>query len=75
MIEVNFDRDAIGQRIGEELRKLGLSQHKIAKLFGCDQHLISYYCSGKTIPGAYYLTVMHNAGCDIIYILTGDRRA
>jgi transcriptional regulator with XRE-family HTH domain len=73
MIEVDFDRDAIAARIGEELRKLNLSQRKISELFGCNQHLVSNYFTGKTIPSAYYLTVMHHAGCDILYILTGER--
>lgn len=72
---MEFNRDAVTKRIGEELRKLGLSQRKLSILFGCDQRLIANYLSGRTVPSAYYLTVMHNAGCDIIYILTGDRRA
>lgn len=75
MIEVNFDRDAIAERLGEELHKLGLSQRKLADLFGCCPHLIYTYYQGKSLPNSYYLTLMHHAGCDIIYILTGERRA
>lgn len=70
---MEFNRDAVRLRLGEELRKLGLSQRKLAALFGCDQRLVAGYLSGRTLPGAYYLTVMYNAGCDIIYILTGER--
>lgn len=75
MIDVTFDRDAVSERLAEELHKLGMSQRKLGELFGCCQHLIYAYYKGRSIPGAYYLTLMHYAGCDIIYILTGERRA
>lgn len=70
-----YDRDAVSRRLVEEIRGLGLSYRKLAALFGCEETLIHRYLTGRSIPNHYYLTVLHYAGCDIIYILTGDRRA
>lgn len=74
-MEYEFDRDAVSERLREELGKLGLRQSELAEKFGCNRRVISGYFKGVNIPNAYYLSVIHRCGCDIIYILTGERRA
>ena len=74
-MQFEFDREAVSMRLCEEIKKLGLSQQKLATLLGCDLRLIGVYLRGKSLPNIYYLTALHYAGCDVIYIMTGDRRA
>lgn len=61
------------ERVAEEIYKLGDSNKAAAQRLGCNRKMISRWVSGRDIPSAYYLKSMHEAGCDIIYILTGKR--
>lgn len=60
-------------RVAEEIYKLGDTNRGAARKIGCDHHAISDWLSGRAVPSAYYLKAMHEAGMDVIYILTGER--
>lgn len=60
-------------RVAEEIYKLGDTNRAAARKIGCDPHAVSDWLAGKSTPSAYNLKRMHYAGCDIIYILTGER--
>ena len=38
-------------------------------------YIFNLWKAGGATPGGYYLARMHEAGCDVIYILTGQRKA
>ena len=61
------------ERVAEEIYKLGDSNKSAALRIGCDRKIISDWIAGRSIPSAFYLKALHEAGCDIIYILTGKR--
>ena len=61
------------ERVAEELYKIPGSQREIAKRIGCRNHAVSDWLAGRSIPSAYHLKSMCEAGLDVIYILTGRR--
>lgn len=63
----------IAERTAEEISKLGNTPQKIANLLGCPTRLVRYWLDGIYTPSAYYLRRFHELGCDVIYILTGNR--
>ncbi len=66
-------RDAgIIDRTVEEVSKLGNDPTVIAKLVGCPTQLIQYWLDGAYTPSAFYLRRLHEIGCDVLYILTGN---
>lgn len=65
----------ISARLAEELYRLGESNTEAAKKIKCHPNLVGQWLSKSYIPSAHYFKNLHEAGCDIIYILTGERRA
>lgn len=61
-------------RTAAELRKLGKSPTEIGRLLGCKQQLVSFWMREEGVPCAMYLKKLHGIGCDIMYIITGERR-
>lgn len=61
------------ERVAEELRSIPGSYREIAKKIGCEHHAIRCWLYGESIPSAYHLKSMYEAGLDVIYILTGKR--
>lgn len=61
------------ERVAEEIYKLGDSNKVVSQRIGCDHKLISSWICGRNIPSAFHLKSMYEAGCDVIYILTGKR--
>ena len=61
------------KRLREELYRLGKTQGRIADVLDCDRQLVYQWVSGRAAPSAYFLASICEAGCDIIYILTGKR--
>lgn len=61
------------ERVAEEIYKLGDSNTEVARKIGCSRRQITDWLSGRCIPSAYHLKGMHEAGLDVIYILTGKR--
>ena len=67
-------KDSImSERVAEELFKLGDTNAKIARKLRCSKSSVSNWICGDRIPTAYNLKSLHYAGCDVIYILTGER--
>ena len=64
----------MSDRVAEEIYKLGVTNKAAALRIGCDRKMITDWLTGKSIPSAYYLKSLHEAGCDVIYILTGKRK-
>lgn len=61
------------ERVAEEIYKLGDTNRAAARKIGCDPHVVSDWLAGNSIPCAYHLKGMYEAGLDVIYILTGKR--
>ena len=66
-----YDCD-ISERVIEELLKLGDTPREIASRVKCSRQLIHHYLTG-TIPGTIFMKRLCEAGCDVSYILTGER--
>ncbi len=61
------------ERAVEELHKLGDTPTEIARKIGCAPPCVRVWLSQEGIPSAYYLKRLHELGCDILYIITGER--
>ena len=66
----HYDYD-ISERLIEELYKLGRTSREIAERTGCSSHLVWNYLNGS-IPSVVMMKQLHKAGCDIMYIITGE---
>lgn len=66
-------RDSIMMdRVAEEIYKLNLSTNiEVAQRLGCNRKTITEWLAGRSIPNAFHLKSMYEAGMDVIYILTG----
>lgn len=60
-------------RIIEELYQFGNTQTAIAENLGFTRQAIWRWMNGKAVPDIESLVKLHNAGCDIVYIVTGER--
>ena len=60
-------------RLAEEIFRLGLGNVELAQKIGCEPNTICLWTSGRGVPYAWYLARLYEVGCDIIYILTGER--
>ena len=63
------------KRLCEEIYKLGESNKIAAQKLDVDPGLVGEWLRNGYMPSAYYFKNLYYAGCDIIYILTGERRA
>lgn len=63
----------IGERIREERERMGLSQTDFAALAGHSRSAQAAYERGEKVPGGNYLSALTDAGCDVLYILSGNR--
>lgn len=66
----HYDYD-ISERLIEELYRLGDSPKEIAARTGCSYNLVWNYLDGS-IPSVVMMKRLHKAGCDILYIITGE---
>ena len=64
----------IGQRMAEECNRVFATQSIAAKRLGFEKKSIQYWKSGST-PSGLALARLHYCGGDVIYVLTGQRRA
>ncbi len=67
------DRDR-GARLRAERERLGLSAMKVAHLLGVSTDTLARYESGAE-PSVRSLSVLHAAGFDIVYIVSGEAGA
>lgn len=68
-------RKAFGQRMSEELDRLGLTQREMAALAGQGPVSGYRYINGKALPGAEVLHRLAAGGFDVAFLLTGNTRA
>lgn len=61
----------IGARLKEERERNGLSQAQLAKLAGVAKRTQIAWEQGEQTPNAVYLSVAHQSGIDIGYVVTG----
>lgn len=61
------------RRMREELYKLGDSNRVAAEKLGCDPQLVAAWLQREYMPSTYYMQAFHEAGADIMYIITGER--
>lgn len=67
--------DGIGSRLKEERKRLGLSQASLAVAGGIEANAQGSYERGKRFPNATYLSLIAAAGVDILFVVTGVRKA
>ena len=70
---MKYKDSIMSDRLAEEIYKLGVTNTEAGRKIGCSHNMISNWLSGRTLPSAYYLKAMYEAGMDVIYILTGRR--
>lgn len=63
------------ERLVQELWMVGPTYREIAEKIGCNQATVYQWITNSYMPSAYHFANFHRAGMDIIYILTGERRA
>lgn len=63
----------IGKRAYLEVYRLFGTQDDAGRKMGINRSLISNWSKGNA-PNAYNLQQMAKCGCDVVYILTGERR-
>lgn len=62
----------IADRTAEVVAAIAPTDAMIAKIVGCPTQLIRYWLNGLYTPSAFYLRRLHEIGCDVLYILTGE---
>lgn len=60
-------------RLCEEIYKLGDSNSVVGKKLHCHPNTVGQWLTNEHTPSAYFFKDFHNAGMDIMYILTGER--
>lgn len=61
------------KRLCDELFRLGGSNAEVAEKLGCHPNTVNQWLTHEHIPSAYFFARFHQAGMNIIYILTGER--
>lgn len=65
----------MSRRLVEELYRISKTNTELCEKVGCSRTAVQKWINNGFIPSAYYFKKFHYAGCDIIYILTGERHA
>ncbi len=65
--------DTVGSRLRAAREKRELSQTAFAQIAGVSKRAQINYEQGERSPDADYLARIADAGCDVLYILTGKR--
>jgi transcriptional regulator with XRE-family HTH domain len=71
----NEQKIALGLRLTEERKRLNLKRIELARLIGCTPLSFANYENGKSVPGGEFIAALNENGIDIIYVLSGSRRA
>lgn len=66
--------DSVGYRLREERGRLELSQTELGEIAGIAKNTQMLYESDKRSPKADYLSAVAEAGVDVQYVITGERR-
>lgn len=72
---IGADIRMIGARLKEERERLGYTQPVFAELAGAKKRTLIDWEKGVSSPTAVQLAEFSKIGVDVLYVLTGDRRA
>ena len=64
----------IGDRLREERERLGFSQTDFARLAASSKHSQIGWEKNTAAPNARYLASIADAGADVLYVVTGERK-
>lgn len=70
------EQEAVGQRLKSEIRRVGLTQKKVAAAAGVDQGAVSRFGSERSMrieQLVHFLRVCGEKGMDLQYIFTGNQ--
>lgn len=65
----------IGERLKEERARLGFNQAEFAAFAGVAKTSQFNYEKGERSPDAAYLAAVAEKGVDVLYVVTGERKA
>lgn len=60
-------------RVHDELLRLSDSPAELGRRLGVGSECARRWLAGESLPSLVYLNILHNAGLDIMYIVTGER--
>lgn len=63
--------NALGSRLKEERKRLGLSQQEFGTIGGVEANAQGKYENGERIPRCDYMAALGKKGVDILYVLSG----
>jgi hypothetical protein len=64
----------VQNRLRDEILNLGMRNVDIAAAVDCNAVTVDKWINGRAFPGAHFLRCLHELGCDITYIITGEAR-
>lgn len=70
---MHLSREAIGARLQEERKRIGLNQEDFSQRIGVAKRTIAGYESGSGEVGAAALALAAGLGVDVLYVVTGER--
>lgn len=71
---MHLSRGAIGARLQEERKRVGLHQDDFAQRVGVAKRTLAGYESGSGEIGAAALALAALLGVDVLYVVTGERK-
>lgn len=71
---MHLSREAIGSRLQEERKRIGLNQDEFAQRVGVAKRTLAGYESGSGEVGAAALAQAAALGVDVLYVVTGERK-
>lgn len=71
---MHLSREAIGNRLQEERKRIGLNQDEFAQRVGVAKRTLAGYESGSGEIGAAALALAAALGIDVLYVVTGERK-
>lgn len=70
-----FDAQALSSRLKEERKRLGLTQAEFGSAGGVGRATQCLYEAGERQPNAEYLAGISAIGCDLYFLISGERGA
>ncbi len=71
---MHLSREAIGARLQEERKRIGLNQDDFSQRIGVAKRTLAGYESGSGEVGAAALAMAAGLGVDVLYVVTGEHK-
>ncbi|MDH0894671.1 MULTISPECIES: transcriptional regulator [unclassified Pseudomonas] len=71
---MHLSKEAIGCRLQEERKRIGLNQDVFAREVGLGKRTLAGYEGGTGEIGAVALALAAELGVDVLYVVTGERK-